>query len=276
MHQNRASPFASDFYRRRGYRREFRNEGHFYPFSSQKKSRFASDFLHRGNRASWGLKKSRDFPGSGTNRRRSRRESRDFGALRWGQRKYQKTREGCGCASELLGNPGKHFFLKFRRVTIRVGHNPPRGSPRKFASQRALRGSLRGLCRVSPRVLRGLCGALRGSAGFSEVFRGSDPMLVTLANCWIFPEFSPNFEKKSTLWTNAVILGLFSGLEIYVCLTCTILGNGRNTFSRVLFRKRELTANSVSSLLHTNSRLRRQGRAPYGPMPVKPETFREL
>ena len=55
----------------------------FTPFSSQKESRFASDFLRRGNRASWGLKKSRDFSGSGKNRRRSRRESRDFGALRF-------------------------------------------------------------------------------------------------------------------------------------------------------------------------------------------------
>ena len=69
-------------------------------------------------------------------------------------------------------------------------------------SQRALRGSLRGLCGglsegsagslrgfcgVSPRVLRGLSEgsevALRGSTGFSEVFWGSYPMLVTLANC---------------------------------------------------------------------------------------------
>ena len=82
MHQNRASLFASDFYRRRGYRKEFRSEGHFYPFSSQEESRFASDFLRRGNRASWGLKTSRDFSGSGKNRRRNRRESRDFGALR--------------------------------------------------------------------------------------------------------------------------------------------------------------------------------------------------
>ena len=82
MHQNRASPFASDYYCGREYRREFRSEDHFYPFSSQKKSRFASDFLCRGNRASWGLKKSRDFSGSGKNRRRNRRESRDFGALR--------------------------------------------------------------------------------------------------------------------------------------------------------------------------------------------------
>ena len=81
MHQNRASPFASDFYCRRGYRRELRSEDRFYPFSSQKESRFASDFLRRGNRASWGRKKSRDLLGSGENRRRNRRESRDFGAL---------------------------------------------------------------------------------------------------------------------------------------------------------------------------------------------------
>ena len=88
MHQNRASPFASDFYRRRGYRREFRSEDHFFPFSSQKKSRFASDFLRRRNRASWGLDKSRDFRGSGKNRHRSRRESRDFGALSRGSKKF--------------------------------------------------------------------------------------------------------------------------------------------------------------------------------------------
>ena len=51
--------------------------------------------------------------------------------------------------------------LKFRRVTIR-GAQP---SARKFASAGALRGSLRGLCGVSPRALRGLCGVLRGSIG---------------------------------------------------------------------------------------------------------------
>ena len=62
-------------------------------------------------------------------------------------------------------------ILMFRRVTIR-GHNPPQGSPRKFSAG------------VSPRVLQGLCGVLLGSAGFAEVFGGSDPMLVTLENCW--------------------------------------------------------------------------------------------
>ena len=82
MHQNRVLSFASDFHRRRGYRRELCSEDHFYQFSSQKKSRFASGFLRRGNRASWGLNKSRDFSGSGKNRRRNRRESRDFVALR--------------------------------------------------------------------------------------------------------------------------------------------------------------------------------------------------
>ena len=86
MPQNRASLFASDFYRRRGYRREFRSEDHFYQYSSQKKSRFASDFLRRGNRAPWALKKSRDFSGSGKNRSRNRRESRDFGALSGGRK----------------------------------------------------------------------------------------------------------------------------------------------------------------------------------------------
>ena len=84
VHQNRASPFASDFYRRRGYRREFRSEDHVCPFSSQNKSHFASDFLRRVNRAPWGFKKSRDFSGSGKKRRRNRTESRDFGALRRG------------------------------------------------------------------------------------------------------------------------------------------------------------------------------------------------
>ena len=49
------------------------------------------------------------------------------------------------------------------------GHNPPRGSLRQFASQRALRGSLRGLCGV---LSEGSSGSLRGSAGFSKVFRG--------------------------------------------------------------------------------------------------------
>ena len=60
------------------------------------------------------------------------------------------------------------------------GHNPPRGSPRKFASQRVFRGLCGGLFEGSAGSLRGSVGGLRGSAGFSE---GSDPILVTLGNC---------------------------------------------------------------------------------------------
>ena len=48
-----ASPFANDFYRGRGYCTKLRSEDIFYLFSSQKKSRFASDLLRRGNRASF-------------------------------------------------------------------------------------------------------------------------------------------------------------------------------------------------------------------------------
>ena len=55
-----------------------------------------------------------------------------------------------------------------------MGHSPRRGSPRKFAFQKSSHRPLRG-------SLRGSCGALRGSAGFSEE---GDPMLVTLGNCW--------------------------------------------------------------------------------------------
>ena len=64
MHQNRASPFASDFYRRRGYRREFRSEDHFYPFSSPKKSRFASGFFAEKTAHLGASKKSRDCWGA--------------------------------------------------------------------------------------------------------------------------------------------------------------------------------------------------------------------
>ena len=64
------------------------------------------------------------------------------------------------------------------------GHNPPRGSPRKFASQRALRGLSEGSAGVSPRVLRGSAGFCGGPWDFPRFLGGSDPTLVTLGNCW--------------------------------------------------------------------------------------------
>ena len=59
-HRHSLAIFTAD----EGYRREFRSEDYFYPFSSQKKSRFASVFLRRGNRASWGLKNRAIFWGA--------------------------------------------------------------------------------------------------------------------------------------------------------------------------------------------------------------------
>ena len=70
-------------------------------------------------------------------------------------------------------------LLKFRRVTIR-GAQP---SARLSEGNLPLRGLCGGLSEGSAGSLRGFCGALRGSVGFSEVFGGSDPMLVTLENC---------------------------------------------------------------------------------------------
>ena len=64
VHQNRASPFASDFCRRRGYRRAFRSEDHFCPFSSQKNrgslaTFFAEEIAHLGASKSRAI-----FPGA--------------------------------------------------------------------------------------------------------------------------------------------------------------------------------------------------------------------
>ena len=63
------------------------------------------------------------------------------------------------------GEATKQRSVKKSTWSPSEGHNPPRGSPRKFASQRALQGSLRGLRGVSPR-------SPRGSAGVRGTFRG--------------------------------------------------------------------------------------------------------
>ena len=76
---------------------------------------------------------------------------------------------------------------KFWRVTIR-GAQPSARLSEEIASQRALRKSLRGLCGVSPRVLRGLSEGSAGFCGgprdFPRVFGGSNPVLVTIGTCW--------------------------------------------------------------------------------------------
>ena len=68
--------------------------------------------------------------------------------------------------------------LWYRTISkVPEGHHPRGTTLHEALRGNALGGSLRGLC-------GGLSEVLRGSAGFSEAFRGSDPMLVTLANCW--------------------------------------------------------------------------------------------
>ena len=76
------------------------------------------------------------------------------------------------------------FLFYSSRGSPSEGHNPPRGSPRKFAPQGALQGLSEGSAGVSPRVLRGSAGFCGGPRDFPRVFGGSDPMLLTLGNCW--------------------------------------------------------------------------------------------
>ena len=82
-----------------------------------------------------------------------------------------------------------------RRTKHTVVSKVPEGHhPRGTALRKALRGKLplRRLCGglsegsagVSPRVLRGSAGFCGGPRDFPRVFGGSDPMLVTLRNCW--------------------------------------------------------------------------------------------
>ena len=57
------------------------------------------------------------------------------------------------------------IFLKSFGGSPSEGHNTPHGSPRKFASQRVLRGLCKGLFEVSAGlcgVSAGLCGGPRG------------------------------------------------------------------------------------------------------------------
>ena len=66
--------------------------------------------------------------------------------------------------------------------------------PRGTTLREALQGNvpLKGLCGglsegspgASPRVLRGSAGFCKGPRDFSRFFGGSDPLLVTLRNCW--------------------------------------------------------------------------------------------
>ena len=72
----------ASFYRRRGYRREFRSEDHFFTRFHRRRNRGSLPIFFSEEVAHLGASKSRDFSGSRKNRRCNRKESRDFGALR--------------------------------------------------------------------------------------------------------------------------------------------------------------------------------------------------
>ena len=71
------------------------------------------------------------------------------------------------------GDSLRRGVVRFQTSKVPEGHHP-RGTTLREALRENL--PLRGLCGVSPRVLRGslrgFCGALRGSAGVREIFRG--------------------------------------------------------------------------------------------------------
>ena len=93
-------------------------------------------------------------------------------------------------------------LLKFRRVTIRGAQPSARLSEEVCLWE--------GSAGVSPRALRGLsegsAGSLRGGPrDFPRVFGGSDPMLVTLGNCWNLCFFRAQGQRKYFEYTLEVL-----------------------------------------------------------------------
>ena len=96
-------------------------------------------------------------------------------------------RVACGCRSGVQTlQVWRIHAAKASYFRVPEGHHP-----RCTTLREALRGNLplRGLCgglsEGSAGSLRGFCGVSAGFRGIFRGFRGSDPMLVTLGNCWI-------------------------------------------------------------------------------------------
>ena len=102
-----------------------------------------------------------------------------------------------GCDNDIIRAVFPSIWVSFK---VPEGHNP-----RGTTLREALRGNLplRGLCggfsEGSAGSLQGFCGVSAGFCGgprvFPRVFGGSDPMLVTLGNCWSILR-SPNTAKQ--------------------------------------------------------------------------------
>ena len=74
-----------------------------------------------------------------------------------------------------------------------------------------------GLCAGLFDCSAGLCGVLRGSTGFSE---GSDPMLLTLRNCWIKYLERPlkNSRNSEYLEPHHYSRAIFEGDSFFFCV----------------------------------------------------------
>ena len=71
-------------------------------------------------------------------------------------------------------------------------------------------GSSGGLSEGSTGVSQRFCGALRGSVGVRGIFRGfpggSDPMLVTLGNCWIEIAEAKSKDSAATTFARSAVM----------------------------------------------------------------------
>ena len=127
----------------------------------------------RGDKSYFRFKKEQTL---GISEPRKRRKSR---SRRNDEDNSDSYKQGLECwISGNRGNHGKVQTTHAQTTSLEISKVPEGHHPRGTTLREALRGNLplRGLCGVSPRVLRGslqgLCGALRGSAGVREIFRG--------------------------------------------------------------------------------------------------------
>ena len=107
------------------------------------------------------------------------------------------------------------IWSKSQLFKVPEGHHP-----RGTTLREALRGNLplrglcggllRGLCEVSCGISAGFCG---GPRDFPRFFGGSDPILVTLGNCWT-TEIKGAQTMKCTLWTENT--GIFGGWKCLI------------------------------------------------------------
>ena len=124
-------------------------------------------------------------------------------------------RKSSSCCMKQKAPENRKNEVKLRPPLCRPLSKVPEGHhPRGTTLREALRGNLplRGLCRGlsegSAGSLRGFCGVSAGLCGgprdFPRVFGGSDPMLVTLGNCWTPEALYDGHRERNRGFSNGV------------------------------------------------------------------------